>query len=302
MSPRVAGGREASATPRGGGGSGGTPRSNPPPRRSVGGEDAKKGSAATRPPRETGGGLRKDTPAADTSRAAATSSPEPEQRRLAARDSGGGKEEAAAVSGLAVCEPASTLEEAVTLGAKLEGLPHRGRSSELTRSHLAAHANRLVRAHALHHPVAMASHRHAKLRRVMRRSALGARHPQVLVFLHYARLSGVSTLHEATRFRLVRRLRMCMCMSWGMAQAARTRARSRAPARAHAHGTCTRAQVGLQQLARDCGIDTREFDLSSMCRLLCAFVEEPKTVREGPHPHIDPFPPSRRVLPTEPFT
>ena len=71
---------------------------------------------------------------------------------------------------LEVCGPAMTLEEAVTLGARLDSanLPHRGRSADMTRAHLAAHAHRLV-----------------------------------LVFLHYSRLSGVSTMKEATRFRLV---------------------------------------------------------------------------------------------------
>ena len=68
-----------------------------------------------------------------------------------------------------VCGPAMTLEEAVTLGARLDaaGLPHKGRAVDLTRALLAANAPRLVH-----------------------------------TFLHYSRLSGVATLREATRFRL----------------------------------------------------------------------------------------------------
>jgi hypothetical protein len=85
-----------------------------------------------------------------------------------------------------VCGPAMTLEEAVTLGARLDaaGLPHKGRAVDLTRALLAANAPRLV-----------------------------------LTFLHYSRLSGVATLREATRFRL----------------------------------------AGLQQLARDSGLDSRAY-------------------------------------------
>ena len=84
---------------------------------------------------------------------------------------------------------ASTLEQAVELGSRLDGLPHRGRSVDLTRAQIATHAHRLT-----------------------------------LIFLHYARLSGVTNIKEATRVRL----------------------------------------VGLQQLARDSGLDSRDFDLNSM--------------------------------------
>ena len=102
-----------------------------------------------------------------------------------------------------VCGPAMTLEEAVTLGARLDaaGLPHKGRAVDLTRALLAANAPRLV-----------------------------------LAFLHYSRLSGVATLREATRFRL----------------------------------------AGLQQLARDSGLDSRDFDLSSIARVLSMYVEDAK--------------------------
>jgi hypothetical protein len=102
-----------------------------------------------------------------------------------------------------VCGPAMTLEEAVTLGARLDaaGLPHKGRAVDLTRALLAANAPRLV-----------------------------------LTFLHYSRLSGVATLREATRFRL----------------------------------------AGLQQLARDSGLDSRDFDLNSIARVLSMYVEDAK--------------------------
>ena len=55
-----------------------------------------------------------------------------------------------------------------------------------------------------------------------------------LVFLHYARMSGVSTLREATRLRL----------------------------------------VGLQQLSRDAVLDTRDFDLNAIGRVLSTHVDE----------------------------
>ena len=102
-----------------------------------------------------------------------------------------------------VCGPAMTLEEAVTLGARLDaaGLPHKGRAVDLTRALLAANAPRLVH-----------------------------------TFLHYSRLSGVATLREATRFRL----------------------------------------AGLQQLARDSGLDSRDFDLNSIARVLSMYVEDAK--------------------------
>ena len=98
-----------------------------------------------------------------------------------------------------VVPPATTLEEAVILGANLEGLPHRPRGIETTRQHLEQHRDRLV-----------------------------------LVFLHYARMSGVSSLREATRLRL----------------------------------------AGLQQLARDSLLDTRDFDLNAIGRVLATYAED----------------------------
>ena len=77
------------------------------------------------------------------------------------------------------------------LGAELQTLPHRPKSIETTRAHIAANAERLT-----------------------------------LVFLHYARMSGVSSLREATRLRF----------------------------------------VGLQQLARDAMLDSRDFDLNAITR------------------------------------
>jgi 5-methyltetrahydrofolate--homocysteine methyltransferase len=69
------------------------------------------------------------------------------------------------------------------------------------------------------------------------RALLAANAPRlVLTFLHYSRLSGVATLREATRFRL----------------------------------------AGLQQLARDSGLDSRDFDLNSIARVLSMYVEDAK--------------------------
>lgn len=92
-----------------------------------------------------------------------------------------------------------TLDDAVTLGAQLEGLPHRPRSIELTRQCLAEVAPQLA-----------------------------------LVYLHYSRMSGVGTLREATRLRF----------------------------------------VGLQQLAKDCLLETKDFDLHSMGRVMSLHAEE----------------------------
>ena len=94
---------------------------------------------------------------------------------------------------------AKTIDEAITLGAELQTLPHRPKSIETTRAHIAANAERLT-----------------------------------LVFLHYARMSGVSSLREATRLRF----------------------------------------VGLQQLARDAMLDSRDFDLNAIGRVLSTHAEE----------------------------
>ena len=94
---------------------------------------------------------------------------------------------------------AVSLDEAITLGANLEGLPHRPKSIESTRQFLEAHAPQLT-----------------------------------LVFLHYARMSGVGSLREATRLRL----------------------------------------VGLQQLARDSLLDNRDFDLNAIGRVLATHIED----------------------------
>ena len=64
--------------------------------------------------------------------------------------------------------------------------------------------------------------------------------PLTLVFLHYARMSGVSTLREATRLRL----------------------------------------VGLTQLSRDGMLDTRDFDLNAIGRVLATHAED--TARKNP--------------------
>ena len=95
--------------------------------------------------------------------------------------------------------PATTLDEAIILGANLEGLPHRPKGVETTRTQLANNLERLI-----------------------------------LVFLHYSRMSGVSTLREATRLRF----------------------------------------AGLQQLARDSLLDTRDFDLNAIGRVLATHGED----------------------------
>ena len=61
------------------------------------------------------------------------------------------------------------------------------------------------------------------------------------MFLHYARMSGVSTLREATRLRF----------------------------------------VGLQALARDSMLDTRDFDLNAIGRVLAGFAEDSTSRRSS---------------------
>ena len=122
---------------------------------------------------------------------------------------------------------------------------------DLTRAHLAEQANRLV-----------------------------------LVFLHYARMSGVSSLKEATRLRLVGLQGepppppVFFCVPPASA--------ARAPSlRALTHPPPPFASAAL---ARDSMLDTRDFDLNAIGRVLATHADESSRGRSAAPPRGSPPP------------